>query len=61
LKDLDFTSNLGLFNRLENLNDDSFVINCVDTFVDFGILSSSNLLDDLIIILGTIINMLDYY
>jgi len=35
LKDFDFTSNLSLFDWLQNFNDDSFVIQSVNTLVDF--------------------------
>lgn len=35
LKDLDFSSNLGLLDWFQDFNDNSFVINSVDAFVDF--------------------------
>ena len=60
LQYFDLPSNLGLLNWLQNLNDDSLVVQGVDALIHFGVLSSSNLLDDLVIFLRTIIQKLLY-
>ena len=36
---------------LQDIDDDALVVLCVDSFVDLGVLSTTNLLDDLIVIL----------
>jgi len=51
LQDLDFSSDLGLLDWLQNLDDDSFVVQSVDALVYLGVLASSDLLYDLVIFL----------
>ena len=41
----------GLLTWLQDLDDDTLVVLCVDSLVDLGVLSTTNLLDDLIVIL----------
>ena len=37
---------------LQDLDDDALVVESVDSLVDFGVLASANLLDDLVVVLG---------
>jgi len=37
---------------LEDLDNDALIVGGVDTFVDFGVLSASDLLNDLVVVLG---------
>ena len=55
LQDFDLSSNLSLFDGFKNFDDNSFIIQGIDSFIYFGVLSSSNFLDNLIIFLGSII------
>lgn len=43
----------GTLTWFEDLNHNTFVVGGVDTFVDFGILATTNLFDYFIVILGT--------
>jgi hypothetical protein len=54
LQDFNFSSNLGLFHRFKNLDDNSLVIQGVDSLVYFRVLSSSDLLNDFVILLRSI-------
>ena len=56
LEDLDFSSNLSLLNWLQDLDDNSLIVGGVDTLIDLRVLSSSNLLDDLVVLLGSVSN-----
>ncbi len=51
LQYFDLAPNLSFLDGLEDLDDDSLVVQRVDTFVDLRVLASSNLLDDLIVVL----------
>jgi hypothetical protein len=51
LQNLDLSADLSLLNRLQDLYDDTFVVQGVDTLVNLRVLSSANLLDDFIVIL----------
>ena len=42
--------------RFEDLNNDGLVVLRVDSFVDFGVLASSDLLDDLVVVLRLELN-----
>lgn len=53
LEYLDLTSYLGLLDRFQDFYDNALVVKSIDSFVDFGVLSSANLLDDLVVVLGT--------
>ena len=53
LQDLNLSSDLGLLDRLKYLDDNSLACGSIDTFVHFGVLSTADLLDDLIIFLRT--------
>lgn len=37
---------------LQDFDDDALVVERVDSFVDFGVLASADLLDDLVVVLG---------
>ena len=52
LQDLDLSSNFCLFNWLEDLDDDSFIVERINSLINLRVLSSSNLLDDFIVFLG---------
>ena len=51
LQDLDFSTNLGLLDGLQNFDNDSLVIQRVDTLVDLRVFTTANLLDDFIVFL----------
>lgn len=51
LENFNFTSNLGLFYRLQDLDYDALIVQSVNPFVDLRVFSSSNLLDDFIVFL----------
>ena len=52
LQNLDFTSDLRLFDWLKDLDDNPLVVKGVDTLIDLGVFSTANLLDDLVVFLG---------
>ncbi len=51
LKDLDLAANLLLLHWLQNLNDTSFLIDDVDSFENFTVLSTTDFSDYFIILL----------
>jgi len=53
LQNFDFTSNFGFLDWLQDLNNNSFVVQGVDALIDFRVLSSSNLFDDFVVFLGS--------
>jgi len=52
LQDFDLSSDLVLLDWFQDLNDNSLVGLRVNAFVDFGVLASSDLLDNLVVILS---------
>jgi hypothetical protein len=52
LEDLDLPPDLGLLDWLEDLYDDSFVVQRVNAFVDLRVFASANFFYDLVILLG---------
>lgn len=51
LQDLDLTSDLSFFYWLEDLDNNSLVVQSIDTFVHLRVLSTSNFLNDLVVLL----------
>lgn len=51
LQNLDLSSDLVLLHWFENFDDDSLIVLSVDALVDFRVLSTTNLLDDLVVVL----------
>ena len=52
LQNFNFSPNLGLFDRLQNFDDNSLIVKRVDAFIDLRVLPSTDLLDDFIVFLG---------
>jgi len=52
LQNLDLSSNLRLFDWFENFDDNSFVVECINSLINLWIFTSSDFLDDFIVLLG---------
>ena len=53
LQNFDFSSDFSFLDWFENLDDNSFIIQRVNSFINFRIFSSSNFLNNLIVFLGS--------
>jgi len=54
LEDLDLTADLGLLDRLQDLDHNPLLIRCVDTLIDLRVLPAAYLFDDLVVLLRPI-------
>lgn len=57
LQNLYFSSDLGFLDWFEDFDHNAFVVDGVDPFIDFGILASADLLDDLVVVLRATIQI----
>lgn len=51
LQDFDLASDLCFLDRLKDLDDDAFVVQCIDALVDLRVLASAYLFDNLVVVL----------